>query len=347
MSNIYSKGMIMPATGHVTICVRPRTALQRPRPSAHPEAGFTLIELVVSIAIVSILIALLLPAVQEARATARRTQCTNNLKQIGLALNAYHDVHRTLPPGCVAHHLSIWGSTDAPGWGWASQLLTYLDQSPLATSIRYDLPINDPLNSAQRITPISTYRCPAESAPEKFTASNHGTQGEAVGPICDVSVANYVGMSCSDKSFTDFDSATTFEDEVAFWDGVMFPNSRIRFADVTDGTSNTIAVSERSQRHGEVTWTGAVPGADVVPLVSTPGPVWDDNIALILGYVGDASKPGEVGTFWTSGGHSSAHGLGANFLFCDGHVRFVSSSVDFNTFRALATRAGAEPILDF
>src|SRR5262249_9259856 len=109
-----------------------------------------------------------------------------------------------------------------------------------------------------------------------------------------------------------------------------------------DGTSQTFAVSERRQRDGQVTWVGAVPGANVF---AVGGDVWlDANIAMTLGYAGNDSNPGDVGGGWVSAHHTSAHGVGANFLFCDGHVRFLTPSIDFVTFKALATRAGGEPV---
>jgi prepilin-type processing-associated H-X9-DG protein len=153
-------------------------------------------------------------------------------------------------------------------------------------------------------------------------------------PICHVAAANYIGMwSSSDdmKNLMDFN-------------GVLYPQSRVRFADITDGTSQTFAVSERSQRHGEVTWTGAVPGAQTVPTDPKAAGQIDSNAAMCLGYVGDATNPGEVGGVWASAYHTSSHGVGANFLFCDGHVKFLAQSIQFDMFKALATRAGGEVI---
>jgi prepilin-type N-terminal cleavage/methylation domain-containing protein/prepilin-type processing-associated H-X9-DG protein len=296
--------------------------------------GFTLIELLVVIAIIAVLIGLLLPAVQKVRETAARIKCANNLKQIGLALHNYHDTNQWLPPGVTSAHVSDEGETDAPGWGWAAHLLPYVEQDNLFRTIRFDLSIAAPRNAAARVSPVAIYLCPSESARRTFTACQEGANGMPGAPICDVAAANYVGMSSSeDVGDNDLD-----------WNGVLYPNSRVRFADITDGLSQTFAVSERSQRHGEVTWTGAVPRAQTVPTDPNVGGQSDSNTAMTLGYVGAATNPGEVGGVWASAYHTSSHGIGSNFLFCDGHVKFLSSSIDFATFKALATRAGGEVI---
>ncbi|WP_171472031.1 DUF1559 domain-containing protein [Frigoriglobus tundricola] len=301
-----------------------------------PRRGFTLIELLVVIAIIAVLIGLLLPAVQKVRDAAARLRCANNLKQIGLALHSYHDADQSFPAGVRSAHVSEWGETDAPGWGWAAYLLPHVEQDNLFRTIRFDLSIADPRNAAARATPVAVFRCPSDAAPPTFTASHEGADGRTPGPpICDVAAANYLGMSTTDD-FVEGDMFTVT------WDGVLYPNSRVRLTDVTDGTSQTFAASERDQRHGQATWTGAVPGASSHAIGTD---VWlDDNVALTLGFVGDAHKPGEVGATMASAHHTSAHGTGANFLFCDGHVKFLTPSIDFATFKALATRAGNEVV---
>ena len=110
------------------------------------KRGFSLIELLVAIAIIAILIALLLPAVQQAREAARRTQCQNNLKQIALALHSYHELHSMFPQGQVFRGPSD-GTSDAPGWSWSSMILPMIGQAPLYNKFNFSLPLHDPSHS--------------------------------------------------------------------------------------------------------------------------------------------------------------------------------------------------------
>jgi prepilin-type N-terminal cleavage/methylation domain-containing protein/prepilin-type processing-associated H-X9-DG protein len=317
-----------------------RTHKETRQPS---RLGFTLIELLVTIAIISVLIALLLPAVQQAREAARRTQCKNNLRQIGLALHNYHDRANALPPGLIARYQGQFWNSD-PGWGWAAQILPEMDQGPLFNTIRFDLSVNDSTNKAVRIMKLPAYVCPSDTANATFTATSQGWGGNTPGPICDVATANYLGISSSEIPWLDWDPT---QDWRGRYDGVLFPNGRIRMSDVTDGSSHTFIASERSHRDGPVTWVGAVPGADVTPSRTGSQKVWDDDEALTLGFVGDATKPGQTGNVWTGSGHTSNHGVGAHFLFCDGHVQFLTPSIDFHVLIALTTRAGGEAIGEF
>jgi prepilin-type N-terminal cleavage/methylation domain-containing protein/prepilin-type processing-associated H-X9-DG protein len=275
------------------------------------RAGFTLIELLVVIAIIAVLVALLLPAVQHAREAARRVQCKNSLKQIGLALHNYHDSHRVFPPGYVSA-VSAGGDDLGPGWGWAAQVLGGLEQANLAAQIRFGLDIGDPANAAPRVAPVPLLRCPSDpSAVEVFTAEDTDVM---------IARANYVGVF----------GANELEDDSAVGNGLFYRNSRVRFGDLTDGTSQTLAVGERSSDFSRATWTGAVTAADDAP-------------ALILGDAGTPpnSPAADEDDF------ASRHDGGANFLMGDGAVRSVSGMIDLAVWRALATRAGGEAVGDF
>ena len=136
--------------------------------------GFTLIELLVVIAIIAVLVSLLLPAVQQAREAARRSQCKNNLKQIGLALHNYHDTHSTFPAGYyswVTNNGSgpAWANIDpdtwdaAPGWGWGTMLLPFLDQAPLYNQLNLNRSCWDGVNAAGVITTLPVFLCPTAS----------------------------------------------------------------------------------------------------------------------------------------------------------------------------------------
>src|SRR5437899_3867670 len=149
------------------------------------RSGFTLIELLVVIAIIGVLIALLLPAVQKVREAANRTQCLNNLKQMGLALHNYHDTHRSFPPGILSTLSNpSWKMTPGncnseapdlgPGWSFFAFMLPYLEQDTLYRSIRFDLPLTDPANDAARRTLVKIYVCPSDTLPKLVKAYDCG-----------------------------------------------------------------------------------------------------------------------------------------------------------------------------
>ncbi|MCC7419493.1 MAG: DUF1559 domain-containing protein [Planctomycetaceae bacterium] len=200
------------------------------------RAGFTLIELLVSIAVIAILLALLLPAVQQVREAARRTQCRSNLKQLGLALHNYHDVHKAFPPAWV-------GQND---YAWGAFLLPELEQSALFRAIDFRIRPNAPnvLSSSNHpaavVLPI--FVCPSDAAPAKWQ------NGDLL-----MGTASYAASYGTGPAVGSMEQPT----------GVMFENSRIRMADVHDGVSNTIAVGERrwdepsEDSTGQTVWCAA------------------------------------------------------------------------------------------
>src|SRR3954466_6958849 len=141
-------------------------------------AGFTLIELLVVIMVIALLIALLLPAVQGAREAARRAQCSNNLKQMGLALHIYHDAAGVFPPAYLS---AVRNAGDeypelGPGWGWASRILAHLEQAPLSNAINFTMPITDPASATVRRTLLAVYLCPS-SSPDGPVSLRDGEKG--------------------------------------------------------------------------------------------------------------------------------------------------------------------------
>jgi prepilin-type N-terminal cleavage/methylation domain-containing protein len=157
------------------------------------DRGFTLIELLVVIAVVGILTALLLPAVQGARDAARRTECVNNLKQLGVALHTYDGAYRVFPPGYVSN-FDASGNDTGPGWGWSALLLPQIEQKPLFDSANFSLPIEDSSNQTSRPTRIAVYLCPSDNQPPSWLAMKRYASGTPIQVICQVASANYVGM---------------------------------------------------------------------------------------------------------------------------------------------------------
>jgi prepilin-type N-terminal cleavage/methylation domain-containing protein/prepilin-type processing-associated H-X9-DG protein len=298
--------------------------------SNRPRAGFTLIELLVVISIIGVLVALLLPAVQSAREAARRTQCVNNLKQLGIALHAYESPNRAFPPGYVSR-FDAGGNDTGPGWGWAALLLPQVEQKPLFDAANFTLPIEDASNPTSRLSLLAAYLCPSDNVPPSWSAMKRDASGAPIQSICEVASANYVGMYGTSDPGID-------------GDGIFFRDGNIGIPNITDGTAQTIAVGERGHNLGEATWVGSVTGAALFP-VDNDGvgyPRVESGPGMILGHAGGNLGPGdpnaEVNQFY------SRHPGGVSFLFADGHVSFLKTSMNYQVFRALATRAGGEVI---
>jgi prepilin-type N-terminal cleavage/methylation domain-containing protein len=276
--------------------------------------AFTLVELLVVIAIIGVLVALLLPAVQAAREAARRTSCTNNLKQIGLALQMHHNSAKRLPPGWLGFQpgTNIPDPEGERGWGWAARILPYMEENNVAKSmVHYHKPLTDDLNKQARELVLSAFRCPSDLEPETFTLEME----DGGGPVAELGKCNYVGMFGS----------LEIEDDPNTGDGVFFHNSRINFRHIRDGLSKTFFVGERSSRPGGSTWVGVFPGAD-------------EAMARVVG-VAD-HPPTETGSHLDDFG--SAHVGITHFLMGDGAIINIAEDINEDVYRAMATRAGGE-----
>jgi prepilin-type N-terminal cleavage/methylation domain-containing protein len=289
------------------------------------RTAFTLIELLVVIAIIAILIAILLPAVQQAREAARRTQCRNHLKQIGLALHNYHDSFGVFPMG---YHWPL-------GTGWSYHLLPQLDQAPLYNSI----PARSPTTLTTSIwrsgvyqTALGIYlpvfRCPSSTSPD----ARDNVDGIARRVPCD-----YTACASGLRTTDDALSANGIGPENL--DGAFYRISSTRLRDFLDGASNTVGVGEVVSESGHVDhW---YIGSDDLGRNNTPN---SDDASEFLGSLGVGlnlfNPTGLTDNIELS--FKSRHSGGVHFLLMDGRVRFVSQSIDETVRKSLGTRAGGE-----
>jgi prepilin-type N-terminal cleavage/methylation domain-containing protein/prepilin-type processing-associated H-X9-DG protein len=315
------------------------------------KRGFTLIELLVVIAIIGILVALLLPAVQQAREAARRTQCKNNLKQIGLAIHNYADTHRVLPL-CL-------NATSKP-ISVHAYLLPFLDQTPLYQRINFNVNWTDPANAQVVGTRLEVFNCPSD-ATSAVPAGWAGTAYRA-NQGSEILYGNNTTVPASDPNYGRPAS-----------NGVFVPGLSLLMADIRDGMSNTAAFSEHplgdfSQGMSSPTDTfrpGTYPTtADEAILqcnaidpknlsfqgVSNVGAPWMQSYHSTTQYfhVGPPNSrscmfpPGRISTT-----AKSYHTGGVHVQMCDGSVRFVSDNINLETWRAIGTRAGREVVGEF
>jgi prepilin-type N-terminal cleavage/methylation domain-containing protein/prepilin-type processing-associated H-X9-DG protein len=325
--------------------------------------GFTLIELLVVIAIIAILISLLLPAVQQAREAARRTQCKGNLKQIGLALHNYHDTFKVFPPGYVDKNGNPNSTPDndqGPGWCWSAFVLPYVDQAPLYSQINFNLGVGLGTNAAPSQISLPIFQCASDGLQQAFPVYDSSFSA----PLTTVAHSNYVGCLGWEEAFSGAGGnpqAGAGTDGLAgnygaAGVGMFYRNSSNSAANVTDGLSNTIAVGERSSNHAPATWTGAVTGGRCPAWMATqpaqpysppPGPAYDNadyGEAFILSHANASHLPNSDFPVFDPDVFYSYHVGGCHFLMGDGSVRFISSSVNGSTYQALGTIAGNETL---
>lgn len=302
--------------------------------------AFTLVELLVVIAIIGVMVGLLLPAVQAAREAARRMSCKNNLKQLCLGLHHYHDAHRTLPPGWMAA-----ASPDVDGgfgerWAWKVFLLPLIEQSAVYDSLnvqdgRQPIPLaNDP--RAQIVIP--TFLCPSDPG-----GNLNDSYPDPNGNFYPKS--NYPGVHGRGEEIST---------AVGGGNGLFAKNSRIRFSDITDGTSHTFAIGERDARsrgqgvfgslgdpfrHASV-WIRAMPRPGSITPTTQHG-------RAVTGVCTDLSGSTRLLNGESSRAFGSAHVGGAHFSLADGSVRFVSESIDAITYGRLAQRNDGQTVGEY
>ncbi len=348
------------------------------RPVMKRRSGFTLIELLVVIAIIAVLIALLLPAVQMAREAARRSQCQNNLKQIGLAIHNYHDALDCFP--CTTGFVN--------GWGLLPQLMPYLDQAPLFNSMNFSRQINCRTSLTVLVRPVESFLCPSDPTPplipgrglpaacpvgsrasevtDSFALSHYmGSfgdgciQGENLGytNAGDASAQNYGCGGCSAgpcRGNAASMSPACQRPSVGFGGGQFHRGifnylssaanvdgvGLVRIRDVVDGTTQTILFGHTS---------GIAMGFDNVWCASTGSA---NGTGLPINFnIQDSLRQGSfycpgcaVGVPWRGRGFQSHHPGGSLFLMCDGSARFMSETIDQRVYNALGSRAGQEVI---
>lgn len=314
------------------------------------KSAFTLIELLVVIAIIAILIALLLPAVQQAREAARRSSCKNNLKQVGLALHNYHDVHSVFPPGYLRRDYS-YSTFAGPGWGWGSMILPQIEESGRYNQLQID---QQDLTGAPAIVAltqkrIEIFRCPSMpggTLNEKLK-SDPSDEGHSIssykGIFGDLNTQyNYSGDDCS-----------LYQGScISGGNGIFSPNSSVKFRDITDGSANTLMIGEVPYGlNGTVNSSGTP--------IDYRGSVWvgidpegsRSNVAVIQTFRGETASGSASSTYRINGTNSNSFGShhvgGAHFLMCDGSVHFLSENINSGTINYLAARNDGNVLGEF
>ncbi len=283
----------------------------RDRTMTRFRPGFTVLELLVTTGIIGVLAGLLLPAVQQAREAARQIQCKNNLRQMGVALHNYHDVHRSLPIGYRTD------ATDATAFGWALAILPYLEQTSLSVSVDDGASVTSSVNDEARDNSPDVFLCPSDPKLMSFDLfaeppGNPASTSSLVTVLTTLPSANYVGV---------FGNSDADDTPGELGEGTFLGNRSFRFRDLTRGLSQVVIVGERTARKLPSTWIGVVlEGEDA------PGRVIGHN------WFGPNRDDADECEF------DSRHPGCTNFLWADGHVKSIADSIESTLYRDLAKR---------
>jgi prepilin-type N-terminal cleavage/methylation domain-containing protein/prepilin-type processing-associated H-X9-DG protein len=318
------------------------------------RSGFTLIELLAVVALIAVLISLLLPAVQAAREAARRTQCANNLLQLGVAVRSYETTHRVLPPGVVDVSGPVIEAFSAYQFGWITQLLPHMEQRNVYRHLDFRVGIYQPANQTARAVLLGSLICPSEWRGR----NSFGSFGSGSGPALGSEPALSSYAACHHDVEAPIDVLNK---------GVFFLNSHVRYDQIEDGLSHTLFLGEKQAVGDELGWASGTrstlrnTGTPINRTQLDPGdlppnlfgkPLEGSELppTAELGAVpGDPAAPpatGKAATPLRVGGFGSRHPSGANFGFGDGSVRFLRLTIDPRVYLLLGARADGEPIGD-
>ncbi len=284
--------------------------------------AFTLVELLVVIAIIGVLVGMLLPAVQQIRESARRIHCSNNIRQLGLALMNYESAHRKFPAG--------WKTLDKtavaePGWGWSALVLPYMEGQNLNDQINFNVAIDDPIHEEIIQNSMPVFLCPSEIGPTIVNLDTHIEHDHEDAFVLLESEHAHGELWVGRSNYSGVFGSTEIEANPLAGNGTFYANSDIRYADLKDGTSNTFIVGERTNELGAISWVGVVPEVD-------------EPLSRIVGSA-DHSPNDPDGHFED---FRSYHPNGINVVMADGSVHFIRSSINAGVFQAMATINGDE-----
>ncbi len=297
------------------------------------RTAFTLVEILVVVAIIGAVLAIMLPAIQAARGAARKSQCANNLKQIGIGMQSYVLAQRAFPPGYVSDVLPDLDDK-GPGWAWGAMLMPYIEETALYKHADFTKSLRGPETELVRLTSVPLFICPSDDMFEPIISIPSKSSTLI---ICKMAAANYVACAGTIRP-----TCKLCRDD---FDGVFGRNRAIRPQEVQDGLSKTLAVGERASYWSRAALWGVVPNSRVwdnqKPGLFAGGPAFVLGTTFNEGFnieTSDDMDHGTEGTYAESFG--SRHPGGAFFMLCDASIQFVWDDADPAILNALSTRDG-------